>query len=97
MLYEEYFQRFTLPSDSPFLWHRYFSTVELQHSYACLTLYYATDQLFGSTVYVRDKTYKKIKMSDCNSNDEMSFTVEKRGHLYELEYTEEELLQMEIE
>ncbi len=33
-LYLEYFQRFTLLSDSPFLWHYYFSTVEVQYSYA---------------------------------------------------------------
>ncbi len=53
--------------------------------------------VFGSAVYGRDDTYKKINMSDYDSNNETPFTVETRGHLYEPEYTEEELLQMETE
>ncbi len=36
-------------------------------------------------------------MSDYDSNDEMLFTVETRGYLYEPEKTEEELLQLEME
>ncbi len=36
-------------------------------------------------------------MIDYDSNDEKLFTVEISGYLYEPEYTEEELLQMEME
>ncbi len=60
-------------------------------------MYYAADQLFGSEVYGRDNTYKRINMTDYDSSDEMLFTVETRGHLYELEFTEEDVLQMETE
>ncbi len=34
VLYLEYFQRFTFPSDSPFLWYYIFSIVELPYSYS---------------------------------------------------------------
>ncbi len=55
------------PPLGPFLWHYYFSTVEHPYSYACSALYYTADQLFGSAVYGRDDTYKKIKMCDSDS------------------------------
>ncbi len=51
----------------------------------------------GSAVYGRDDTYKKINMSDYDSNDEMLFTVETRGYLYEPDYTKEKLFPMESE
>ncbi len=40
--------------------------------------------------FKKETTHKKINMSDYDSNNEMPFTVETRGYLYESEYTEED-------